>query len=96
MKPMHGPHEEDPGGKAQGRLAAGGGLVQGGAMNRIATLRQLFVSPGHNYFGHHGRAPSEHVTRAVVPSLLPGRMPLGRLPAHLTFMPGSAEAPYRE
>jgi MOSC domain-containing protein YiiM len=20
-------------------------------------IRQLFVSPGHNYFGHHGRAP---------------------------------------
>ena len=21
------------------------------------VIRQLFISPGHNYFGHHGRAP---------------------------------------
>lgn len=20
-------------------------------------IRQIFISPGHNYFGHHGRAP---------------------------------------
>ncbi|MEY2574375.1 MAG: hypothetical protein QOJ87_2588 [Verrucomicrobiota bacterium] len=23
-------------------------------------IRQIFVSPGHNYFGHHGRAPDDH------------------------------------
>lgn len=22
-------------------------------------IRQIFISPGHNYFGHHGRAPDE-------------------------------------
>jgi len=22
-------------------------------------IRQIFVSPGHNYFGHHGRAPDD-------------------------------------
>jgi MOSC domain-containing protein YiiM len=24
------------------------------------VIRQIFISPGHNYFGHYGRAPSEH------------------------------------
>lgn len=28
-------------------------------------LEQLFVSSGHNFFGHHGRAASGHSTRAV-------------------------------
>jgi MOSC domain-containing protein YiiM len=23
-------------------------------------IRQIFVSEGHNYFGHHGRAPDDH------------------------------------
>jgi MOSC domain-containing protein YiiM len=23
-------------------------------------IRQLFISEGHNYFGHHGRAPDDH------------------------------------
>lgn len=23
-------------------------------------IRQIFISPGHNYFGHHGRAPDDH------------------------------------
>jgi MOSC domain-containing protein YiiM len=23
-------------------------------------IRQIFISPGHNYFGHHGRLPDEH------------------------------------
>jgi MOSC domain-containing protein YiiM len=23
-------------------------------------IRQIFVSPGHNYFGHHGRAPDDY------------------------------------
>src|SRR4051812_9194129 len=26
----------------------------------MLRLRHLYLSPGHNYFGHHGRAPSEH------------------------------------
>ncbi len=25
-----------------------------------ARIRHLFISPAHNYFGHHGRAPGEH------------------------------------
>ncbi|MGN6555555.1 MAG: MOSC domain-containing protein [Verrucomicrobiota bacterium] len=24
-------------------------------------IRHLYISPGHNYFGHHGRAPGEHL-----------------------------------
>jgi len=24
-------------------------------------IRQLFVSPGHNYFGHHGKPPGKHM-----------------------------------
>lgn len=27
-----------------------------------ATLEHFYLSPGHNYFGHHGRAPSKHPT----------------------------------
>ncbi len=23
-------------------------------------IRQIFISPGHNYFGHHGRAPDDY------------------------------------
>ncbi|MEJ5238301.1 MAG: hypothetical protein WHT82_08070, partial [Limisphaera sp.] len=23
-------------------------------------IRHLFISPGHNYFGHHGQPPGEH------------------------------------
>jgi MOSC domain-containing protein YiiM len=26
---------------------------------------QLFISPGHNFFGHHGQAPSQHPTMEV-------------------------------
>jgi MOSC domain-containing protein YiiM len=29
------------------------------------SLEQLFVSPDHNYFGHHGREPSAHPTLQV-------------------------------
>ncbi len=25
----------------------------------MAEIRQIFVSPGHNYFGHHGRPPDD-------------------------------------
>jgi MOSC domain-containing protein YiiM len=28
-------------------------------------VEQIFVSPGHNYFGHHGRAPDDFPTLAV-------------------------------
>lgn len=28
-------------------------------------IRQIFISPGHNYFGHHGRPPDEHPLVAV-------------------------------
>lgn len=28
-------------------------------------LRHLYLSPGHNYFGHHGREPSAHPTLEV-------------------------------
>jgi hypothetical protein len=30
-----------------------------------ATIRHLFVSDGHNYFGHHGRPPGTFPTRDV-------------------------------
>jgi MOSC domain-containing protein YiiM len=26
----------------------------------VVVIRQMFISPGHNYFGHHGRAPDDH------------------------------------
>jgi MOSC domain-containing protein YiiM len=26
----------------------------------LMQIRHLYISPGHNYFGHHGRAPGEH------------------------------------
>jgi MOSC domain-containing protein YiiM len=26
----------------------------------MPTIRHIFVSPGHNYFGHHGSAAGEH------------------------------------
>jgi MOSC domain-containing protein YiiM len=28
-------------------------------------IRELFISPGHNFFGHHGTAPGDHPTVAV-------------------------------
>jgi MOSC domain-containing protein YiiM len=28
-------------------------------------VERLFVSPGHNFFGHHGRPPGEHAIIAV-------------------------------
>ena len=27
---------------------------------REIRILHLYISPGHNYFGHHGRAPSQH------------------------------------
>ena len=26
----------------------------------LLQIRHLFISPGHNYFGHHGKPPGEH------------------------------------
>ncbi len=26
----------------------------------MIRIRHLYISPGHNYFGHYGRAPGEH------------------------------------
>ena len=28
-------------------------------------IRHLYISPGHNYFGHHGQPPGEHPTLEV-------------------------------
>jgi MOSC domain-containing protein YiiM len=28
-------------------------------------IRQIFISDGHNYFGHHGRAPDQHPLHEV-------------------------------
>jgi MOSC domain-containing protein YiiM len=33
--------------------------------NASIRIRHLFISPGHNFFGHHGKTPSEHPMRAV-------------------------------
>jgi MOSC domain-containing protein YiiM len=30
-----------------------------------AQLEYLFISPGHNFFGHHGREPSNHPLHSV-------------------------------
>ncbi len=30
-----------------------------------ASIRQIFISPGHNYFGHHGKPPGEDPTVEV-------------------------------
>ena len=29
------------------------------------TIRHLLISPGHNFFGHHGHAPGEHASSVV-------------------------------
>ena len=31
----------------------------------MIQVHHLFVSPGHNYFGHHGQAPGEHPVMEV-------------------------------
>lgn len=31
----------------------------------MLRVEHLYLSPGHNYFGHHGRAPDEHPMVAV-------------------------------
>jgi len=30
-----------------------------------AVIEQLYLSPGHNFFGHHGKAPGTNATREV-------------------------------
>ncbi len=35
------------------------------SQGRSVTIRHLFVSPGHNYFGHHGGPAGEHPIREV-------------------------------
>jgi hypothetical protein len=39
----------------------------------LMRIRHLFISPGHNFFGHHGREPDAHpvigpVTGWIAPS----------------------------
>lgn len=29
------------------------------------VIRQIFISPGHNYFGHHGRTPDDYPLQEV-------------------------------
>ena len=29
------------------------------------TIRHLFISPGHNFYGHHGKPAGEHATQEV-------------------------------
>lgn len=65
MKRMHGGDEKFSAGRRGEGIDDPAGRGEPARVNRCATLRQLFVSPGHNYFGHHGRAAAEHATRAV-------------------------------
>lgn len=34
-------------------------------MKTLATIRHIFISPGHNFFGRHGRPAGEHAARDV-------------------------------
>ncbi len=34
-------------------------------LTQLGEVLQLFVSVGHNYFGHHGKPPGEHPVHAV-------------------------------
>ena len=36
------------------------GHGNGSSPHMQTALEHFYLSPGHNYFGHHGRAPSEH------------------------------------
>jgi MOSC domain-containing protein YiiM len=31
----------------------------------MIRVEHLFISPGHNFFGHHGKPPGQHVVAAV-------------------------------
>ena len=35
------------------------------SQGRSVIIRHLFVSPGHNYFGHHGEPAGEHPIHEV-------------------------------
>jgi len=35
------------------------------ATTRAMRIRHLYLSPGHNYFGHHGQPPGEHAILEV-------------------------------
>ncbi len=37
-------------------------------MKSVVTIRHIFLSPGHNFFGRHGQPPGEHAA-ADVPSV---------------------------
>ncbi len=34
-------------------------------MSLAVRIRHIFISPGHNFVGHHGKPPSEHATLDV-------------------------------
>ena len=33
--------------------------------NHSISLRHIYISPGHNYFGHHGKEPDQHPIHEV-------------------------------
>lgn len=35
-------------------------LTRRAAVKSLVTIRHLFISPGHNFFGHHGQPPGRH------------------------------------
>jgi MOSC domain-containing protein YiiM len=35
-------------------------VVSSGCVKSVVTIRHIFVSPGHNFFGHHGQPAGEH------------------------------------
>ncbi len=40
----------------------------------LIRIKHLYISPGHNFFGHHGEAPSQHETlECETVRCLPGR-----------------------
>ncbi len=44
----------------------------------VMEIRQLFISTGHNFFGHHGKPPGEHLLQEVeIIECLAGRGVLG-------------------
>ncbi len=34
-------------------------------MRRVVTIHHIFISDGHNFFGHHGQPPGKHAVRDV-------------------------------
>jgi hypothetical protein len=41
------------------------GTAAPGHYNPAVIIRQIFISPGHNFFGHHGREPDDFPLQAV-------------------------------